>query len=76
MILLTLRFEPFSFPTYAGDDAITRIRYPEPTGVAAAIVALMEPEPVPASVPIVVGEAKLPEGLDNCAVNVLLLFQS
>lgn len=46
-----------------------RILYPDPAGVEDGIVALMVPDVVPVSVPILVGEAKLPLALLSCAVN-------
>jgi hypothetical protein len=39
------------------------MRYPEPAGVAVGMVALMVPDVVPESVPILMGEAKLPLAL-------------
>ena len=54
----------------AGLDETTRIRYLVPSGVLAGIVQAIEPDMVPGSVPITVGEVKLPDRSDNWAVKI------
>jgi len=57
-------------PVRAGLEPITLTRYPVPPAAPAGIVAAITPDPVPESVPIVVGEAKDPAASDNWAVKV------
>ena len=59
-------------PVVGALELITLIKYPVPVAVAIGMVAFMVyvPAAYAASVPMVVGEVKLPLAFDNCAINV------
>ena len=61
----------FMLPVIIGSLEITLILYNEPAAAPPGIVAFIVPEVVEARVPILVGDAKLPDEFDNCAVNTL-----
>ena len=69
VVVVTVIFAPLSVPITEGKLLMTLIRYPVPAAVAVGIVAEIVPElALLTKVPIVVGAAKEPEALDNCAV--------
>ena len=70
-IALTVRLDVLLGLVTEGFEPTTWIKYPEPAGVATGIVTGMVPAAVAVTEPIVVGDAKLPEELDNCAVKTL-----
>src|SRR5688572_33223070 len=69
-VVLIVMLLPLSTPISAGEELITRMRYPLPEGVLDGIKELMVPEILLTTVPIITGNVKLPDASDNCAVNV------
>ena len=64
-------FAPLLVPVIGGDELITRIRYPVPIGCPGGINPAMVVEFADvATVPMLIGEAKLPLAFDNCAVKI------
>ena len=68
---LIVKFAPLSLPVTSGFEDITLILYPVPDAVFEGIVALIVPELVLVSVPMLTGLEKLPLELESCAVKML-----